>query len=279
MPSELNPQTHLSPDHQIERIAFQSEVTGGYLLACELPFPVRMKAVLIPAEATVEANAYSMQLLILPTGDQDERERSVAARSWVESGNSGEPNRCLPIVVQGAQVFWSELRTAIIAPTERMQAVRRAVIEFCYFENELHDVERQIGDRWSLLDADTPLAFEFQESDVSKRKELMQRFRAVVNLRSKLARMTPHIECPPVYPPTLASQVAERLREKSRLPNRLEFMREQIEVFEKVYEMCSQRASDFVANRTSHTLEWVIVVLLAVEVILLSVDLLSATGT
>jgi uncharacterized Rmd1/YagE family protein len=43
-----------------------------------------------------------------------------------------------------------------------------------------------------------------------------------------------------------------------------------------VYEPCGQRISDFLSSRKSHTLEWVIVVLLACETLLLVVDLLSS---
>ena len=98
-------------------------------------------------------------------------------------------------------------------------------------------------------------------------------------MRAQLARLAPQIECPPVYPPTLVSQVGERLREKARLSERLQFVREQVDVFEKVYEMCGQRVSDFMSSRTAHTLEWVIIILLAAETILLIVDLLSSTAS
>ncbi len=65
------------------------------------------------------------------------------------------------------------------------------------------------------------------------------------------------------------------LREKSRLGDRLQFLREQTEVFETVYELCGQRVSDYVSSRRSHTLEWIIIVLLAFETILLVVDMLG----
>lgn len=278
MPLEQGTHSSLPPDHMIERIAFMSDVANGYSVAHGLPFPVQMKAVLIPADAVLETDLISIQLVLIPASEQDDRDRSTAARAWVESGG-GQVDRCMPIVLQGAQIFWSQSRTAIIAAAERLHAVRSAVIEFCFFESELRDVERQIGDRWSQLDVDTPLAFEFHEQAISERKELMQRFRVIIGLRSRGVRMAPHIQCPHVFPPTLASQISERMREKSRVAERLEFMREQIEVFEKVYEMCSQRASDFVANRTSHMLEWVIILLLAAKTILLVVNLLSSAGT
>lgn len=284
----------LPTEANIQRILFAAEVPDGQKPVHELPPPVRQKAILVQSE-TVPADAASLgavtsldcvpipcgqlQILIIPSTGSDDPQVLAAARSWVERGGQGSDRRSLPILLQGSQIFWSPGRTAVIAPSDRMEAVRGAIIEFCFFEAELRGIEGEIGERWPQLEIDTPLAFEFREQAVPKRKELMQRFQHVIAMRSRLARMAPHIECPPIYPPTLASQVGERLREKSRLADRLQFTREQIEVFERVYELCGQRASDFMSSRTSHTLEWVIILLLAAETILLVVELLSSAGT
>ena len=296
--TRMTPETEapcsLPTEASVQRILFTAEVLDGQKVVHELPPPVRQKAILVHVEA-VPANASSLgaasssdcapipfgqlQILTIPSTGLDDPQVLAAARSWVERGGPENERRCLPILLQGAQIFWSPGRTAVIAPSDRMVAVRGAIIEFCFFEAELRGIENEIGERWPQLETDTPLAFEFREQAVPRRKELMQRFQQVILMRSRLARMAPHIECPPIYPPTLASQVGERLREKSRLTDRLQFIREQIEVFERVYELCGQRASDFMSSRTSHTLEWVIILLLAAETILLVVDLLSAAGT
>jgi len=215
---------------------------------------------------------------MIPGSSLDDSQFSELAGNWVGSLLRDSNRSAMPVALQGAMIYWSPQRVAVIAPTDRLNAVRGAVVEFCYFEHQLRTMEEDIAARWPQLEIDTPLAFEFLEKAVSQKRELMRRFQDVIRMRAQLARLAPHIECPPVYPPTLVSQVGERLREKARLSERLQFVREQVEVFEKVYEMCGQRVSDFMSSRTSHTLEWVIIILLAAETILLIVDLLSSTA-
>ena len=49
----------------------------------------------------------------------------------------------------------------------------------------------------------------------------------------------------------------------------------QLEVFERIYEMNSQRISEFKAAKKEQMLEWIIIVLLAAESLFLLVDLLK----
>jgi uncharacterized Rmd1/YagE family protein len=69
--------------------------------------------------------------------------------------------------------------------------------------------------------------------------------------------------------------VGERLRERTRLAERTEVLGGQLELFERVYELCGHRASEFTLSRKSLTLEWVIIILLAVQTLLAIIDLLS----
>jgi hypothetical protein len=175
-------------------------------------------------------------------------------------------------------VFWARGCVALVAPPERRAAVRRALLEFAHVEAELRAIETDLGARWPELEADAPLAFEFDEGAARKKQQLAQRFLQVLALRARLARITPQVLCPHVHPPTLASQIGERLRERTRVAQRLEFAGGQLEVFERVYEQCGQRASDFGLARTGHTLEWIIIVLLFAQIVLVSVELMAALG-
>ena len=60
--------------------------------------------------------------------------------------------------------------------------------------------------------------------------------------------------------------------------DRCEFLDEQIEVFEKVYDSCGQRASDFMLNRSSNMLEWIIIVLLSTQILLTGFEILTSLG-
>jgi uncharacterized Rmd1/YagE family protein len=166
----------------------------------------------------------------------------------------------------------------VVAKADRLVSVRAALIEVSAYEAELRALETTLGELWPQLEADAPLAFEFEERSVRKRSQLAKQFQQILSLRARVARITPHVLHPHVHPPTLASQVGERLRERTRMAARLEFLGGQIEVFERVYEACGQRASDFMLARTSHTLEWVIILLLLVQIILIGAEMVAKGG-
>ncbi len=267
----------MPPGSTVVKIQIRTDVEPGQAVLHTLPASTRAKAVEVTDELS-STSPGTIEILMIPGTSLNDSQFSELARNWVGSLLRDGNRSVLPVVLQGAMIYWSPQRTAVIAPIDRINAVQGAMIEFCYFEHELRKMEEDIVARWPQLEQDTPLAFEFVEKAVSKKHELMRRFQDVIRMRAQLARLAPHIECPPVYPPTLVSQVGERLREKARLSERLQFVREQVDVFEKVYEMCGQRVSDFMSSRTAHTLEWVIIILLAAETILLIVDLLSSTA-
>ena len=268
----------MPPGSTVVKIQIRTDVEPGQAVLHTLPAATRAKAVEVTDELS-STSPGTIEILMIPGTSLDYSRYSELARNWVGSLLHDSNRSVLPVVLQGAMIYWSPQRAAVIAPIDRLHAVRGAMIEFCYFEQELRKMEEDIVARWPQLEQDTPLAFEFVEKAVSQKRELMRRFQDVIGMRAQLARLAPQIECPPVYPPTLVSQVGERLREKARLSERLQFVREQVDVFEKVYEMCGQRVSDFMSSRTAHTLEWVIIILLAAETILLIVDLLSSTAS
>ena len=158
------------------------------------------------------------------------------------------------------------------------KVLRLALVEFAFYDAEIRAVEQALSQAWPELEADTPLAFHYDDRAAAKRDALAERFQRVVVMRSKLARIQPVVHRPPVHPPTLASQLGERLRERTRLLERLEFLGGQLEVFERVYEMCSQRASDYTLTQESKVLEWVIILLLATETIVLLIGLMANQG-
>lgn len=203
-----------------------------------------------------------------------------ALRVWVRAGDTSEDSLPMLIQLQGALICVGPDRIAISGASERIHSVTGPALEYFWLQSELQLMEQRTANRWSELEQDTPAAFEVIEPMLERRSQLQQRFQQMISEKAQLARLAPLIECPAAWPPTLATQAAERLREKSRLSDRLQFLRDQQEVFERVYELCGQRLSDFVSSRKSHTLEWIIVVLLAFETLLLAIDLLGTlSGT
>jgi hypothetical protein len=152
------------------------------------------------------------------------------------------------------------------------------VIEASYYETGLCKVEASLGQSWPLLEADMPLAIEFNQQSIPKRKQLRDRFRQILQQQAHMARIGPYVHAPHMYPPTLASQISERLRDRTRMMHRHEFLDDQLEVFHTVYESCAQRSSDFMLARSGHTLEWIIIVILLVQTLFSVVEMMAGTG-
>ena len=99
-----------------------------------------------------------------------------------------------------------------------------------------------------------------------------------MSLSGKIARLSPRIHLPPEHPPTLAGQLGERLRDRSRLADREEFADEQLDTIIRLYETSGQRVSEFTLAHREYILIWVIVLLLGAEILLLLIDLLPSAG-
>lgn len=236
-----------------------------------------LRAVLVGSEAgaadavATAGPAAALLLAVVPAPPEDAGGLPADIQAWVEGGGPAQT-----IALHGAVVAWAAGRAAVLVEPGRLESVRAAVVEFWFRERELMALEEAVAAAWPAVEADAALAFEFRDRDADRLGALGERFRRTVGLRARLARLAPHLDRPPIHPPTLAGQVGERLRERSRLAERAGFLADRLEVQERVYELCGQRTSDWALTRRSTTLEWAIVVLLAIETVLILVDLLAA---
>lgn len=267
---------------QWERLTFAAQEQGeGKLLAtvkAPLPCHIYVSADESAESSTAAADENSVRLMLIPGGDPEGQEWVQAAWDWLEPGVPVELRQGHLITLQGSRVLWTAGRACIIAPANRLESLRLTVAEFCLHEGEVRKMETAVAQDWPQLEADTPLAFIYEDKDSHRREELAKRFQKAIQLRTQIARLQPVLHRPPVHPPTLASQLCERLKERTRLLERVEFLGEQVDVFERVYEMCGQRSNDHALSRKSTMLEWIIIILLATETIILLVDLMNSTG-
>ena len=182
------------------------------------------------------------------------------------------------LTLQGAQILWRPSQMIVFASPERMPFICHAIVEATFYESELRSLEVALDAAWDNVQADSPLAFEFNDRAIHRREELSTRFQAVLSLRTRFARLAPQVLVPHIYPPTLASQIAERLRERTRMPERLELVEGKLETQERIYEMCGQRVSEFMVAKTGHNLEWAIIILLLAQTVLIVIEYLSSAS-
>ena len=262
-------------------VAFVSDRAVGQTLVTEFPAAFRQFAVVCRGDASSATNLDpSVDVLTVPAATHQCAELQEIAHLWVDAARSDREAPTQMLTLHGAQIVWNRARIAILAPADRLPAVRRAVIEAFWYDLELSAVEQALETVWPQLERDTSLAFEFDEKALPRRKELRKLYVQVMTLRSRQTRLSPYVHCPHVHPPTLASQIAERFRERAMMYHRHEVLGQQLEVCERVYETCGQRASEFAQARTGHMLEWIIIVLLLTQILLWGFELLvSLTPT
>lgn len=273
----------------MEQIAYVAQPTTDSDVLFRFPAAIPVYAVRVDvtgeaaSDACPQMSVGPMLLTIPVDADRSSKETQTSVmetmQSWVDQGQPPGIQPSHIMTFQGVQICWSINRIAILATSQRLPSIRNALIEASYYETELCKVEAALGQNWPQLEADMPLAFEFNQQSIPKRKQLRDRFQKILQERAHMARIGPYIHAPHVYPPTLASQISERLRERTRIMHRHEFLNEQLEIFHSVYETCAQRSSDFMLARSGHTLEWIIIVILLVQTLFWVVELLSPSLT
>lgn len=252
------------------------------------PAPAALQAdAEVPAGAAVErlvlADGGTLELAVLAAPAIDAAAHDAVAANMLASSvtwataNPDEPPLTVPLY--GTHVVWSRRRAVVIGPADRLPAMRAAVLEFADRESELRDIERRLSGLLEYVDGDAHLAFQFDEASLPRRQELADRFREVVSLRRRAAMLAPALHRPAPQPPTLAGQLGERLRDRGRLVERLEHAVEQADLVERVYGGCGERSSEYVTSRRHAALEWVIILLLAAELVLITIDMLANHGS
>ena len=262
-----------------DRIRFVQRVGDGQATMMEFVDPTPARAVRAPAEPDASPGVSpgdrngmdldGMEILAIPGQPSDDPSVLSEMIRWVSEARRPEAPPPITITLHGTQVVWRSGRIAILAAPERLDSLRSALVEFGFFERQLGELERITAEAWPQLEADTPLAFEVTARDEARRESVAQQTQRMLNVRMRHARIGPHLHRPGSHLSSLAIQLGERLREKTRMEDRFETLGHQLEAFERVYEMASLRFGEFSASRRSSTLEWVIIVLLATEVLLL----------
>ncbi|MFM1905201.1 MAG: hypothetical protein RLZZ440_3101 [Planctomycetota bacterium] len=269
------------------------------------PSPRRTVASDQPASLAGLPDAARVQPLTLPTGrgfdllivpcggssaEGSQGQEAVwadAARRWVIAAAGSLPHTAdaagttpVTIPLYGCHVIWTPSRGAVLGPVERLDQLVAALGDFASREAELRDLEHRGDALLATVEADAPSAFATAEESLGGRPELAARFSEAVAVRRGLATLGPAVHVPPVHPPTLASQLGERLRDRTRLAERHELATDRADFALQIYEACGQRASDVAIARRQMGLEWVIIVILVAQLALMVVEMLSSrSGT
>ncbi|MEO2002073.1 MAG: hypothetical protein ABGW75_10660 [Pirellulales bacterium] len=196
--------------------------------------------------------------------------------AWIKSSHSYD--RPIILELYGTLVIWTPAQMVLVTAPRHFKKAEHAVLDFTTTVFELGAIEQELPSAWEHYENDIPNGFSFYDPGRESAAALAQRYKQTMSLAGRLSRLSPHIHLAPEHPPTLAGQLGERLRDRSRLVDREEFASEQIDTILRLYETAGQRVSEHALAQREYVLIWMIVFLLTAEIILLLVDLLSTAG-
>ena len=259
---------------RLHRIEFKPQAGPGEDVLLEFSEPAPSKAV--SSSMAVEtladgpgSSSYDvLQVLSVQREGKDESRWRKDLRSLMESTGTGRPVPIITVKVEDVLVFWRPGWATVQAQPQRMEIVLLALADFAYYEGQLRRIEDEIAAAWSEAEADMPVAHDAASVCAARRVELADHTAATFHRRMRHVRIEPHLYEPAAAMPPLAAQLGEALREEAGIEDRLEYLDGKLEVFESIYEMVSQRLADCTHNKQGLGVEWLIVALLAAEVIL-----------
>jgi hypothetical protein len=209
------------------------------------------------AQTESGSDAESLRVLLLPpTTPPPQPSQDNAART-------------IFLKYRGVELTWRPGYATLQCEPGQAETLLPALAEFAHYERELRRIESEIAAAWPDLEQDKALAFEIASADLPRTDAVGLRMNKAFARRIRYARIEPHLYEPAATLSAAGQKLGAELREKARVESRLETIDAQLEVYEHIYELGSQRLGEYRAAREEHTLEWIIIILLAAELLAL----------
>jgi hypothetical protein len=244
----------------------------GYAVLCEAPATGTSEVAAGPLSSVLD-----VVLLPAPTQPQGTPSATNSFAEWIAQRDDLDAPP-VSVKFRGVELMWCPSRVLLQCDSEQAESLLSAVVEFTHYEYELRRIEQEIADTWEELEQDKALSFEVTPADLERSRTVGARMNRVLQRRIRLARIEPHLYEPGAGLAAAGRKLSEELREKARTESRLETVDGQLEVFEGIYEMSGQRMGEYRAARQEHVLEWIIIVLLAAEMLLLLAQIVWKSG-
>ncbi len=227
----------------------------------------------------VERGPQTLVLASIPAGLTEQPEAAVAAREALLARGDLAEREVTLLGLQGAHLVHAPGVIVVVAEPDRIAVAEEAAARAAIEAAEMRRLEETLAASWGPLRGLAPLAHRSDPELIARRPELEARFVELLGLREVHARLGPRVHAPAVYPPTLASQVAERLRDRLQLHTRHELVESSLLAQEQVHALCTERLGEYANSRKGHLLEWTIILLLGAEVVMMVLEALGSAGS
>jgi hypothetical protein len=175
-------------------------------------------------------------------------------------------------------IRWLPGRAIVRAPAGRHDEVLAALADFAFHEGELRAIEAAVEAQEPQARADVPLATRVRRQDRRHWKRLGDTLEQLTHHRLTLARLEPRLTKPSRELTPEDRRLVNGLLRRADVPARLKALDGRLEALEDLYDGAVDRVADFRWFHGGHRLETIIILLLLLEAVLMSLELVIHWG-
>jgi len=201
-----------------------------------------------------------------------ETEWAARAHAWLQ----GTPVHAAPAVratLDEGWLLWRPGQAVVVCPEDQLDAYLNLLARFFFYESEVQRLEEELAADWHHAEADLSLAHEVTAKDLGRQAQLGRMTERTLSRRMRHVRLEPRLDQLPAGLPPAQRRAARALRRQTRIASRLEFLDGQLETYEYIYELANQRMGEYTLFRREYLVEWLIVIVLALEVVFVIADM------
>lgn len=255
---------------RLYRVSFRNRDDGlPVLLRLEDPQPAL--ALLAQDEALTEdqplpddARAGELMVIFASGGLQTGHAWRQRLESWMAPDPSVQ-SPILDIPSFSDRVLWRPGRGLIIGSPERSRELLEGLAAFDWYESRLRDLENAVAQAWKPAQRDIELTHQLQPAALSRQTEVNRQVLHTTHWRMTYTRLESHLEKPPQQLPGAVRRLYNELSVQAEAHDRLAALDDRIEVLQDLYELATDRLSEYRYYRGELRVEWLIVAILLID--------------
>ncbi len=260
-----------------QRIRFVREIPAGTAALATFSGPETYYAVAEPISpenlllGKTQINFLNeFYFLFLQSGSVVPFEWQKQAEQWL-SGVSLSPydDTYIEFNWKSDRILWRPGQAMVQGSQERVNELLVAIVDFAFYETRLRRLEKQVQEDLAIVQSDIPLTHAVVVSDLKRQPHVNEMTYRATTGRMQFVQIESNLGHGVIHLSGQAKRIASELALLAEAFPRLEILDDQLECLGDLYELANDRLTEFKYYRNETLLEWVIIVLLILEVIVM----------
>jgi len=259
-----------------QRIRFVRELPAGKRALVEFAEPEPHFAVVEPVPTeTLLASGFEDELafLFLQQDCPEAMKWQRRAEEWIGLVPNSTTPPALELFVKYDRILWRPRKIVVVGTLDQLEEILPAIVEFAFYEDELSRLESEVHTALKNSKRDIHLTHAVAKADLQKQSHVNDMTHYVTSARIRFACLEPLLEMSSTDLTGQARRLCFEMFNQANVPDRLQVVDDQLEVVQDLYELANERLTEFRYYRNESILEFWVIAILALEVVLILVEL------